>query len=78
MYQKRSENQATPVPDPVPPSTIDEDNPPAYDGPDLTPVKFRRMNTFTARQNIIMAAAQHVCWTINMFVYATYMLWYYP
>ena len=60
MYQKRSENQATPVPDPVPPSTIDEDNPPAYDGPDLTPVKFRRMNTFTARQNIIMAAAQHV------------------
>ena len=49
MYWKRSEKQATSVPAPVPPSTTAEDNPPAYDGPDLTPVKFRRMNTFTAR-----------------------------
>ena len=52
--------QATPIADPVPPSTAAEANPPAYDGPDLTPVKFRRMNTFDARQNIIMAAAQYV------------------
>ena len=56
----RSEQQATPITDPVPPSTTDEDNPAAYDGPDLTPVRFRRMNTFNARQNIIMAAAQHL------------------
>ena len=60
MYWKCSEKQATSVPAPVPPSTTAEDNPPAYNGPDLTPVKFRRMNTFTARQNVIMAAAQHV------------------
>ena len=59
MYRKRNENQATSVSAPVPPSTIDEDNPPACDGPDLTPVNFRCMNTLTARQNIIMAAAQH-------------------
>ena len=38
------------------PDTAD-DNALEYDGPDLTPVKLRRMNTFTARQNIIMAAA---------------------
>ena len=60
MYRKRSEKQAASVPAPIPSSTTDEDNPKAYDGPDFTPVKFRRMNTFTARQNIIMAAAQHV------------------
>ena len=59
MYRNRSEPQATPITDPVPSSTTAEDNAPA-DGPDLTPVKFRRMNTFTARQNIIMATAQHV------------------
>ena len=60
MYQNRSEPQATPITDPVPLSTTAEDNPTAYYGPDLTPVKFRRMNTFNARQNIIMAAPQHV------------------
>ena len=60
MYRKRSEKQATSVTAPLPPSTTGEDNAPAYYGPDLAPVKFRRMNTFTARQNIIMAAAQHV------------------
>ena len=60
MYRKRIEQQATLVTAPVPPSTTAEDNAQAYDGPDLTPVKFRRMSTFTARQNIIMAAAQHV------------------
>ena len=59
-YRNRSEPQATSVTALVPLSTTDEDNPTAYDGPDLTPVKFRRMNTFTARQNIIMDAAQHV------------------
>ena len=60
MYRKRSEQQATPITAPVPTSTTADDNAPAYDGPDLTLVKFRRMNTFTARQNIIMAAAEHV------------------
>ena len=59
MYRNRSESQATSATAPAP-STTAEDNAPAYDGPDLTPVKFRRMNTFNARQNIIMAAAQHV------------------
>ena len=49
MYRTRNEPQATSVTDPVPSSTTVEDNAPAYDGPDLTPVKFRRMNTFTAR-----------------------------
>ena len=60
MYRKRSEEQATPITAPVPTSTTAEDNAPAYDGADLTLVKFRRMNTFNAHQNIIMAAAQHV------------------
>ena len=60
LYWDRSQPQSTSVADPVPSSTTAEDNAPAYDGPDLTPVKFRRMNTFTARQIIIMAAAQHV------------------
>ena len=60
LYRDRSQPQVTSVTDPVPSSTTAEDNAPAYDGPDLKPVKFRRMNTFTARQNIIMAAAQHV------------------
>ena len=50
----------TSVTDPVSSSTTADDNAPAYDGPDLTPVKFQRMNTFNARQNIIMAAAKHV------------------
>ena len=60
LYQDRSQPQPTSVTDPVPSSTTADDNAPAYDAPDLTAVKFRRMNTFTARQNIIMAAAQHV------------------
>ena len=60
LYRDRSQPQVTSVTDPVPSSTTADDNAPAYDGPDLTPVKFRRMNTFTARQNIIMAAPQHV------------------
>ena len=60
MYRRRIEKQATSITAPVSSSTTAEDNPTAYDGPDLTTVKFRRMNTFTARQNIIMAAAQHV------------------
>ena len=60
MYRNRNEPQTTSVTAPVPPSTTAEDNAPRCDGPDLTPVKFRPMNTFTARQNIIMAAAQHV------------------
>ena len=60
LYRNRSEPQVTSITAPVPTSTTDEDNAPAYDGPDLTPVKFGRMNTFNARQNIIMAAAQHV------------------
>ena len=59
LYRDRSQTQVTSVTDPVPSSTTAEDNAPAYDGPDLTPVKFRRMKTFNARQNIIMAAAQH-------------------
>ena len=60
MYRVRTEEQDTSIHAPVPLSTTDEDNPPAYDGPNLTPVKFRRINTFTARQNVIMAAAQHL------------------
>ena len=60
MYRDRSQPEPTSVTAPVPPSTTADDNAPAYDGPDLTPVKFRRMNTFIARQNIIMADAQHV------------------
>ena len=60
MYRKRIEQQATLVTAPVPPSTTAEDNAPAYNCPDLTPVKFRRMDTFTARKYFIMAAAQHV------------------
>ena len=49
LYRDRSQPQVTSVTDPVPSSTTADDNAPAYDGPDLTPVKFRRMNTFTAR-----------------------------
>ena len=60
LYRNRSKPQATPITDPVPISTTAEDNAPAYDGPDLTPVKFLRMNTFNAGQNIIIIAAQHV------------------
>ena len=60
LYRNSSQPQATSVTAPVSSSTTAEDNAPAYDGPDLTPVKFQRMNTFTARQNIFMAAAQHV------------------
>ena len=60
MYRDRTRKQDTSIHAPAPPSTTDEDNPPAYDGPNLTPVKFRRLSTFTARQNVIMAAAQHV------------------
>ena len=60
LYRDRSQLQVTSVTDPVPSSTTADDNAPAYDGPDLTPVKFRRMNIFTARQNIIMAAARYV------------------
>ena len=56
IYRKRSEKQATSVPAPAPPSTTVDDNPAAYDSSDLTPVNFR----CTARQNIIMATAQHV------------------
>ena len=56
IYRNRNEQQDTSVP---PPSTTDETNTPAYDGPDLMPVKFRRLNTFTARHNVIMATAQH-------------------
>ena len=56
LYRDRSQPQVTSITDPVPSSTTADDNAPAYDGPDLTPVKFRHMNTFTARQNIIMAA----------------------
>ena len=59
LYRDRSQTQVTSVTNPVPSSTTAEDNAPAYDGPDLTPVKFRRMKTFNARQDIIMAAAQH-------------------
>ena len=59
LYRDRSPSQPTSVNTPVSSSTTADDNAPAYDGPDLTPVKFRRMSTFTARQNIIMAAAQH-------------------
>ena len=51
MYWNRSEPQATPITDPVPPSKTAEDNLSAYDGPDLTPVKFRRMNTFNAHHH---------------------------
>ena len=60
MHRNRSQPQPTSVTAPVHTSTTADDNAPAYDCPDLTPVKFRRMNTFNARQNIIMAAAQHV------------------
>ena len=60
LYQDRSQPQVTSVTDPVLLLTTADDNAPAYDGPDLTPVKFQHMNTFTARQKIIMAAAQYV------------------
>ena len=60
LYRDRSQPQVTSVTDPVLSSTTADDNAPAYDGPDLTPVKFRCMNIFAAHQNIIMAAAQHV------------------
>ena len=59
-HRDRSQPQATSVTDPVPSSTTADDNAAAYYGPDLTPVKFQRMNTFTARQNIIMAATRYV------------------
>ena len=42
------------------PSTTEDTNQPAYDGPDLTPVKFRHMNTFTALHNVIMTTVQNV------------------
>ena len=60
IHDSGIEKQAAPITDPVAPSTTDEGNQREYDGSDLTPVNFRRMNTFNARQNIIMAAAQHV------------------
>ena len=49
LYRDRNQPQVTSVTDPVSSSTTADDNAPAYDRPDLTPVKFRRMNTFTAR-----------------------------
>ena len=60
MYRNRNEQQDTSIPAPDPPPTTDETNQPAYDGPDLTPVKLRRLNTFTALHNVIIATAQHV------------------
>ena len=60
LYRDRGQSQATSLTVPVSSSTTADDIAPAYDDPDLTPVKFRRMSTFTARQNIITAAAQHV------------------
>ena len=39
-YLDRSQPQVTSATDPVPSSTTADDNAPAYDGPDLTPVKF--------------------------------------
>ena len=44
LYRDRSQSQTTSLTDPVPSSTTAADNALAYDGPDLTPVKFRRMN----------------------------------
>ena len=49
MYRNCNEQEDTSVSAPDPPHTTYETNAPAYDGPDLTPVKFRRLNTFTAR-----------------------------
>ena len=62
MYQRLYWNRnVQPRPSvPIPPFTTDETNQPACDGPDLTPVKFRRLNTFTALHNVIMATTQHV------------------
>ena len=60
MCRNRNEQQDTSVPAPDPQPTTDETNQPAYDGPDLTPVKLRRLNTFKALHNVIMATAQHV------------------
>ena len=60
LYRNRAVQQRTSVPAPALPSTTDKTNQPAYDGSDLTPVKFRRLNTFTALHNVIMATAQHV------------------
>ena len=38
LYRNRNVQHRTSVPAPAPPSTTDETNQPAYDGPDLTPV----------------------------------------
>ena len=40
LYRDRSQPQVTSVADPVSSSTTADDNAPAYNGPDLTPVKF--------------------------------------
>ena len=60
MYRNRNEQQDISVSAPDSPLTTDDTNQPAYNGPDFMPVKFRRLNTFTARHNVIMATAQHV------------------
>ena len=60
LYRNRNVQHNTSVPALAPSSTIDETNSLAYDSPDFTPVKFRRLNTFTALHNVIMATAQHL------------------
>ena len=51
LYRDHSQQEHISVTDPVSSSTTADDNASAYDGPDLTPVKFRRMNTFTDRKS---------------------------
>ena len=60
MYRNRNTPQPTSVPAPAPASTTKDTNQPAYDGTDLTLVKSRRVNTFTALHNVIMATAQDI------------------
>ena len=52
LFRDLGQSQATSLTVPVYSSTTADNNAPAYDGPDLTPVKFRRMNTFTARYDL--------------------------
>ena len=58
LYRDRSQPQVTSVTDPVPSSTTAQDNAPAYDGPDLTPVNFRLLKC--QHLNLRSSSLEHV------------------
>ena len=60
LYRNRNITYPPSDPAPVVPYTTDDNTEPAYYYSELTPTKFRRMNTFTASHSVIMGTTQHV------------------